>query len=100
MISAIAGRPGTGKTTLADELARRLTPAFLLSKDHVPHALFGTEHTLYTREQDDFCVEKMFDTAVWQWRHFPTTTVILDGRTWSRTYQLQQLRAFATDQLQ
>jgi hypothetical protein len=72
----------------------------LLSKDRVRHALFGTEHTVYTREQDDFCVEKMLDTAVWQWRHFPATTVIIDGRTWSRAYQVLQLRAFATDQQQ
>jgi predicted kinase len=100
MIIAIAGLPGTGKTTLAVELARHLSPVLLLSKDRVRHALFGTEHTLYTREQDDFCVEKMFDTAAWQWRHFPATTVILDGRTWSRAYQVQQLRAFATDQRQ
>jgi adenylate kinase family enzyme len=101
MIIGMAGLPGTGKTTLAVELAQHLNPApLLLSKDLLRHALFGPDHTHYTREQDDFCIDKLLDTAVWQWRHSPATTVILDGRTWSQTYQLHRLRTFATHQRQ
>jgi predicted kinase len=101
MIIGMAGLPGTGKTTLAVELAQHLKPApLLLSKDLLRHALFGPDHTRYTREQDDFCIDKLLDTAVWQWRHTPALTVILDGRTWSQAYQLQRLRIFAAEQRQ
>jgi|SRR5215470_3019864 len=101
MIIGMAGLPGTGKTTLAVELTQHLTPTpLLLSKDLLRHALFGPDHTRYTREQDDFCIDKLLDTATWQWHHSPATTVILDGRTWSQTYQLHRLRTFAADQHQ
>ncbi|MGH3686885.1 MAG: AAA family ATPase [Pseudonocardiaceae bacterium] len=60
MIVQLAGLPGTGKSTLAAELVHRLAGhALLLDKDHVRHALFGPQHTLYTRGQDDFCVHTM-----------------------------------------
>jgi predicted kinase len=97
VIVALAGLPGTGKSTLATELVRRLQGrALLLDKDRVRHALFGTEHTLYTREQDDFCVVTMLRTAAWHLRHIPDSVVILDGRTCSRAYQVIQIRRFAS----
>lgn len=96
MIIAVAGLPGVGKTTLADQLVRHIPGALLLSKDRVRHALFGSEHTTYTRDQDDHCVQLLFATAAWQWLRTPEATVILDGRTWLRPGQLQDLRAFAT----
>jgi predicted kinase len=96
MLAVFAGLPGTGKTTLACALAEHLTPALLLDKDQVRHALFGAQRTLYTRAQDDFCLEKMLDTAAWQLRHDPRTTVLLDGRTFTRLYQVRRLRSFAS----
>lgn len=97
MIVQLAGLPGTGKSTLATELLRRLRGrALLLDKDRVRHALFGAEHTLYTREQDDFCVVTMLRTAAWHLRHTPSSVVILDGRTCSRAYQVTQVRRFAS----
>ncbi len=96
MIVQLAGLPGTGKSSLAAELVHRLDgSALLLDKDRVRHALFGLQHTLYTREQDDFCVITMFRTAAWYLRHAPGTLVILDGRTCSRAYQVAQVRRFA-----
>jgi predicted kinase len=100
MIIALAGLPGTGKTTLAHQLVRHIPGALLLSKDRLRYALFGTEHTTYTCDQDDHCVQTLFATAVWQWRHAPATTVVLDGRTWLRAGQLQQLRGFAAEHRQ
>jgi predicted kinase len=96
MIVQLAGLPGTGKSTLAAELVRRLADrALLLDKDRIREALFGPQHTLYTREQDDFCVNMMFRAAAWQLRRTPGCVVILDGRTCSRAYHLTQVRRFA-----
>jgi len=96
LLVQLAGLPGTGKSSLAAELARRLgNHALLLDKDRIRHALFGPDHTLYTREQDDFCVVMMLRTAAWQLRHTPGCVVILDGRTCSRGYQIAQVRRFA-----
>jgi predicted kinase len=96
VIVQLAGLPGSGKSSLAAELVRRLgSRALLLDKDRIRHALFGAEHTLYTREQDDFCVVMMLRTTAWQLRHTPGCVVILDGRTCSRAYQVAHVRRFA-----
>ncbi|HET9253643.1 MAG TPA: AAA family ATPase [Pseudonocardiaceae bacterium] len=96
MIVQLAGLPGTGKSSLAQELLRRLgSGALLLDKDRVRHTLFGPAHTLYTREQDDFCAVTMLRTAAWQLRRAPGSVVILDGRTCTRAYQVTQVRRFA-----
>jgi predicted kinase len=96
MIVQLVGLPGTGKSSLAAELVHRLDgSALLLDKDRVRHALFGPRHTIYTREQDDFCVIIMFRTAAWHLRHTPSSVVIFDGRTYSRAYQVTQVRRFA-----
>jgi predicted kinase len=95
MIIALAGLPGVGKTTLAEQLTSHIPGALLLRKDAVRHALFGTEHTIYTRDQDNHCVQVLFATAVWQWLRDPATTVVLDGRTWLAPGQVEDLRAFA-----
>jgi predicted kinase len=95
MIIALAGLPGVGKTTLAELLTSHIPGALLLRKDAVRHALFGTEHTTYTRDQDDHCVQVLFATTAWQWLRAPATTVVLDGRTWLAPGQVEDLRAFA-----
>jgi predicted kinase len=100
VIIALAGLPGVGKTTLAEQLARHIPGALLLSKDAVRHAMFGTEHTTYTRDQDDHCIRLLFATAVWQWLRAPATTVVLDGRTWLGPGQFHNLRSFAATQQQ
>lgn len=95
MIVCFAGLPGTGKTTLARALATHLG-ALVLDKDAVRHALFGLDHTRYTREQDDLCVQLIYTAAAWHLGTDLDATVILDGRTYSRAYQIAQLRDLAS----
>lgn len=99
MIVAFAGLPGTGKSTLARALVCHLAgrPVMLLDKDTERHHLFGDALTTYDREQDDFVVDLLYRTAAWQLRRDPATTVILDGRTYSRAYQVAQLHALAAE---
>jgi predicted kinase len=62
MIIPMAGLPGTGKSTLARELAAR-TGGRVLSKDEFRHALFAANEIEYSSRQDDFCLQLMLATA-------------------------------------
>ncbi len=90
----MAGLPGTGKSTLARELAR-LTDGAILSKDEIRAAIFTSAHTDYSLEQDDFVMEVMLDAARFLCRHSPNRAIFFDGRTFSRTYQIDRALAVA-----
>jgi predicted kinase len=94
MIILMAGLPATGKTTLARELARR-TQGALLSKDEIRAALFSPEDVEYAVKQDDFVMEVMLEAAGYILRKTPTRKVLLDGRTFSRRYQIDRVLQFA-----
>lgn len=94
MLIAMAGLPGTGKSSLARLLARRF-PAALLDKDVVRAALFPPAEIEYSTRQDDFCVDVMLRTAQYILGRDSARYVILDGRTFSRRYQVGAVRAFA-----
>ncbi len=83
----MAGLPGTGKTTLAYALASE-TGGRVISKDNVRHALFLPEEVEYSTAQDDFCMELVLDLAGWLSREQPKRVIILDGRPFSRRYQI------------
>ncbi len=90
----MAGLPGTGKTTLARELARR-TQGALLGKDEIRAALFSPEDIEYSIKQDDFVMEIMLDTARYLLQSAPERKVFLDGRPFSRRYQIDRVLEFA-----
>jgi len=87
MIVLVAGLPGTGKSTLAAALAERLNGA-ILSKDAIRHALFAPPDVDYSTPQDDFVLQVMLETAAWILRKDRARIVFLDGRTFSRRYQI------------
>ncbi len=96
MIVLMAGLPGTGKTTLARELALRLQGA-LLSKDEIRAALFAPQDIEYSTAQDDFVIEIMLNTTRFLLQETPERTVFLDGRTFSRRYQIDRVLEFARE---
>lgn len=90
MIVIMAGLPGTGKSKLARELAAR-TNGRLVSKDEVRHAIFAGSEIEYSSRQDDFCQQLMLQTAGYLLESNPSRVVFLDGRTFSRRYQIENV---------
>jgi len=84
----MAGLPGTGKTTLALELTRR-TAGRVLSKDEFRHAVFSPQEIEYTSWQDDFCLQIMLETAGYLFSRDRARRIFLDGRPFSRRYQIE-----------
>jgi adenylylsulfate kinase len=96
MIVLMAGLPGTGKTTLARELAHR-TEGALLSKDEIRAALFAPDDIEYSARQDDFVMEVMLEAARFLLQNNPVRKIFLDGRTFSRRYQVDRVLKFARE---
>ena len=90
MIILMAGLPGTGKTTLARELVRQ-TNGVLLSKDEIRAAVLAPGNIEYSTEQDDAVMGIMLQAARLQLRKDPCQYVFLDGRTFSRRYQIDRV---------
>jgi adenylylsulfate kinase len=94
MIVLMAGLPGTGKSALAAALAERLSGS-VLSKDAIRHALFAPRDVEYSTEQDDFVMEIMLQAAEHILQRHPNRYIFLDGRTFSRRYQIERVIAAA-----
>jgi predicted kinase len=88
MIVVMAGLPGTGKSTLARALAPEMG-GVVLNKDLLRADLFPQGLVEYSVEQDDFVQDLMQQTAEYLLIRHPELTVFFDGRTFSRTYQIQ-----------
>lgn len=89
------GLPGTGKSTLAARLGGRLA-APVLDKDRVRASLFGPDEIEYSRQQDDFCMEVVYGRAL-KLARSGAAAAILDGRTYSRRYQVERVEALARE---
>ena len=96
MIVLMAGLPGSGKSTLAQGLANR-TRGAILNKDAVRAAIFAAGDTEYSIEQDDFVMEIMLQCARFLFDRSPARVVFLDGRTFSKTYQIERVLRFANE---
>lgn len=90
MIILMAGLPGTGKTTLVRELALR-TGGRVLSKDDFRHALFTPDEIEYSSRQDDFSLQLMLETAGYLLARNGERMIFLDGRPFSRRYQIENV---------
>jgi predicted kinase len=90
MIVLMAGLPGTGKTTLAHELAGR-TSGRVIGKDEIRHSLFAEQEIEYSTRQDDFCLQIMLATAGYLLEENPSRMILLDGRPFSRRYQIENV---------
>ncbi|MCL4561512.1 MAG: ATP-binding protein [Chloroflexi bacterium] len=93
MLVVMAGLPGTGKSRLAAGLAQAL-PGVTLDKDKIRLALFPSEEIEYSRSQDDFCMQAVYQTAAYLLRKDPHRFVILDGRPFVLAYQVEYLISF------
>jgi|SRR5450432_923750 predicted kinase len=94
MLILMAGLPGTGKSELSRALAAELGGT-VLDKDEVRAALFSPDDIEYSAEQDDFCMGIMLKVAGYLFRKDPSRRIFLDGRTFSRSYQLARASGFA-----
>ncbi|MBX3064691.1 MAG: ATP-binding protein [Anaerolineae bacterium] len=90
----MAGLPGSGKTTLATALAARIDAA-VMNKDMIRSALFQGKRLEYSGKQDDFVMRIMLQGAEYSFAQQNASAVILDGRTFSRRYQLDTCATFA-----
>jgi len=90
MIVAMAGLPGTGKSSLARELARR-TGGVLYDKDTIREFLFPGGLTDFSEAQNDLCTATMFHAAEYLAAGPGSPPVFLDGRTFARRAQVDML---------
>ena len=94
MVVVMMGLPGTGKSTLARELARALG-GVVLSKDDLRASAFPEAVRDYSEEQDDLAMEMVYQAAGYVLRQYSGMPVILDGRTFSREKQVRRVLAWA-----
>jgi adenylylsulfate kinase len=94
MLIAMAGLPGTGKSTITARLAEELG-AVVLNKDTVRAALFPPLVLNYSAEQDDLSMEAVYQAAASILKSTPRRAVILDGRTFLGAKQVIDLLRLA-----
>ena len=96
MVIAMAGLPGTGKSTLAARLAEALG-GVVLSKDVVREAMFPAPVIDYSAAQDDIAMSAVYSAAAYILKARSGSPVFLDGRTFSKPGQLDAPLALAAE---
>src|SRR5258708_21768562 len=94
MLILMAGLPGTGKSALSRALATEFGGT-VLDKDQIGAALSSPADIEYSTEQDEFCMRVMLKVAGYIFRKDASRRIFLDGRTFSRRYQLDRATGFA-----
>ncbi len=94
MIVMMAGLPGTGKSTLARAVAEHLG-GMVLDKDLVRASVFPPKSIEYSTRQDNYLVQLMLDEAEYVLRVQPARIIFLDGRPFSKKYQVDAVVDFA-----
>jgi len=94
MLVLMAGLPGCGKSTVSRALAAEFGGT-VLDKDKVRASLFPAADIEYSTQQDDFCMAVMLKVAGYLFRKDPARFVFIDGRTFSRAYQLKRATGYA-----
>ena len=87
----LAGLPASGKSAVAVRLNKALD-SVLLDKDRV-RDFFFQEQVDYSNEQNDLCVEMMYQVASYLLLKDEAPIVIIDGRSYSRKVQIERLKA-------
>jgi predicted kinase len=96
VLIAMAGLPGTGKSTLAARLAERLG-GVVLSKDVARAALFPPPVLDYSSAQDEIAISAVYSAAEYLLARDSARPVFIDGRTFSKPGQLDAPAALAAD---
>jgi predicted kinase len=94
MIVMMAGLPASGKSTVAQAVAERVG-GLVLDKDLVRARVFSPEAIEYSTEQDDSVVQMMLHQAESVLRVQTEKIIFLDGRPFSKTYQVDAVVEFA-----
>lgn len=94
MLIAMAGLPGTGKSTLTARLAETLG-GVVLSKDIVRATLFSASVIDYSSAQDEIAMSAVYAAASYILKAHPARPVFIDGRTFSKPGQLDAPQTLA-----
>lgn len=97
MIVALVGLPGSGKSYFAKWFSERNSSFIVLDKDVVRSTLFPGKMTDYSAEQDDFCIDVILRSAHYILSRHNDYHVIIDGRTFTKKYQIEQVRKAASE---
>jgi predicted kinase len=95
VLIAMAGLPGTGKSTLAARLAAELG-GVVISKDVVRAALFPGDALDYSSAQDHIAITAVYEAAEYILA-LTARPVFIDGRTFSKPGQLDAPVALAAE---
>ncbi|NMA23645.1 MAG: ATP-binding protein [Spirochaetales bacterium] len=94
MVILFAGLPGSGKSYFANQLVAYSPEYVIYNKDVVREFLFPKDLTDYTAEQNSLCIDIILQTIGYLHGQGVDKHFILDGRTFSKKDQVQQVTEY------